>query len=259
MNSTGKRIATAAVAAAMAAIWWVPAAAQKGRTSPDWPCVVTLRDFVPAPGQAGTPDAIRSDNGQPYRHGYGGVECTINGTTDATHYLWLWMRFTNNSARTLFFAGGAPAQGTTRTYTAFTSRATFEVKGFAEVAWNPADPTYTDFRPFRSRGTQSQFASGAFQFDGDSVGYSRSEFSSSVIVRPLDDCRWVIWFDPDQGPLPGEPEHTDTDGPLLNPRVMALSEGKNLTTLRGYYTMPFAATIEVTGMKRRADGSTCGS
>ena len=164
------------------------------KPTPPWPCQVTLRD------SAG--DKILSDNTGTYVNGVGGVDCTVASDPASTHYGWLALRFGNRSARWLSFPGQALDVDGRAGYDGFISRGTLEVKGLAQfVVWN-GDPSYVDILPFRANVSDRQFAASTGQFSGDSnfTGEPFSTGSSSVFVRPLDDCNWDVWSDPAAGP-----------------------------------------------------------
>ena len=111
--------------------------------TPDWRCRVVFRD-------AGS-DKIVSDVGASYTDGAGGVTCYIVNEPGATHNRWLFMSITGTRrtppARFVQFRGQT-FEGAS--YPDFANHGTFEVKGLANVVWNPDFPSFRDVMPFRA-------------------------------------------------------------------------------------------------------------
>lgn len=218
----------------MAALFVFPARSWAGKvtTPPPGACQVTLRDA------AG--DVIRSDNGQPYVNGVGGVVCTVDQDPTSVHYGWLNVQFSSTrSQRSILYLGQAADADGRAGYSGFNSRGTFEVKGMAKIQWNGiAD--YYDIAPFRANVEIGQFSG-----DSNFTGASTSTGSSSVFVKPHSDgCTWDVWSDPTAGPFASSlGESTPT---RYTPRVIELrqQQGPQWIT-KGYYAMPFGATVKL--------------
>lgn len=205
-----------------------------------WPCQVTLRD-------AGG-DVIISDGKGPYVNGQGGVSCTITADPNATKYGWLYLYFPRptKSTRAVLYLGQTRDADGGPGYNGFASRGSFEVKGLTQTAYNPGNPDFIDIRPFRANQSDRQFASGTGQFSGDSnfTGEQWSTGSSSVFVKPgADGCTWDFWFDPNAGPFSST--LGDSAPTRYAPRVIQLKEGTGYAQTRGYYAMPFGATVRI--------------
>lgn len=243
------RIWVLALTAAIVVVGWATDgwARQKTDPTPDWRCRVVLRD-------AGS-DKIRSDLGGSYTDGGGGVTCYIVNEPGATHHRWLFMSITGTRrippTRFVQFRGQT-FEGAS--YPDFANHGTFEVKGLANVVWNPALPTFRDVMPFRAylRHPVLPFAQGLGTVNGDSnfTGGDPSHPTSSVFVQPLDDCSWQITSHTTEEPdlfigLFGERAGTRT-----SPRVMRISEGSNKQAgTVGDFPMAFGATVTVIGNK----------
>lgn len=233
-------------------------AGQKPDPTPNWRCQIVFRDA------AG--DAIKSDTTpgssswpKPYRDGVDGVTCYV--VNDGHHDRWLYMIIEGSrrspSPRFLQFIGQEYPQeaGGNASYSTFRNGSTgsFEVKGLANVEWNPADPTRRDVMPFRALLSDTQFPYGA-RMDGDSntVGSYGFEPTSSVFVQPLDECSWQVTSYTTEEPelfigAFGERLYTRT-----SPRVMRITKntGKNLPqVVVGDFPMAFQATISIIGNK----------
>jgi hypothetical protein len=235
----------AALVAGLVALIAVGLSAAKPQPEPR--CSVQFRDA------AG--DVIRSDGAGPYVDGVAGVDCHIQEPSG-----WLTLQFAQatkrapGSSRKIAYVGqlnGVASLGQlpgTASYTSFTDNSgTFEIK-FLETAVAPLD-----VMPFRARFGNSQFLNGFGQFDGDS-GYTGTPpaGTSGVFVTTVDACTWVATSYSTGVSLQtlshGENATTQTD-----PRVMVLHENaapiQPDTVLRGYFSIPFAATIRVIANK----------
>jgi hypothetical protein len=155
------------------------------------------------------------------------------------------------SSRSIVYVGqsnglaspGQPAG--TASYATFsnTGGGTFEIK-FLETAAAPLD-----VMPFRARLGSSQFLNGQGQFDGDS-GYTGTPpaGTSGLFITTVDACTWVATSYATGFPLQTL-SHGENGTTVTDPRVMVLHENaapiQPDTVLRGYFSMPFAATVRI--------------
>ena len=232
---------TAAVMLGDASAAW---ARQKADPTPDLRCRVVFRD-------AGG-DKIQSDLGGTYTDGVGGVTCYVVNEPGATHDRWLFMSITGTrrTAPTRFVQfRGQTFEGAS--YSDFANHGTFEVKGLASIAWNPAPPTSRDVMPFRAylRHPELPFAQGLGTVNGDSnfTGGDPSYPTSSVFVQPIDACSWQITSYTTEEPNLFVSSFGERAGTRTTPRVMRISEGSNKQAgTVGDFPMPFQATVTIT-------------
>ena len=212
--------------------------AQKGGSTPppNWPCVITFHQSVADAGGALVSAVIQGDGAGAYVDGQSGVSCYIDQNSSSSHYGYLFVNAARTSPRYFLFPGQLASLTYTRQgYDTFENRQPgyFEITQIRTVSFNAADATQQTARR-RVRigvGYHLDFDGGEFWGNSDATD-TLTKNTESAWVTPLNACSWdVSWH-----PAPGA--------------VLALREGSSKSRVRtADFSMPFAATVTVTGVK----------
>lgn len=205
-----------------------------------WSCSVTMRN--------GAGDVVTSDGKGDYINGQAGVSCSLRASDN-----WLNLDFATTGKRgtppdrSLVVKGQSTTGGS---YSPITTGTSFAIKFLkANVAH--------DVLPWRLQVRGPAYVGAFEQFSGDSAynaGPAVAGTSSLYITPSGDGCSWEATSNPALGLqtlAQGENATTQTPDNISapGPRVALLTEGarpgESGAVVRGYFSMPFSATIRV--------------
>lgn len=239
-------VTCATVALAAASLAGQTVSAQKNpASSPNWPCVITFDSVLSYTNADGTVQAIdtavQGDGKGPYVHGKDGAQCYVNEGSTSGNYGNLFVNVDRSSARYFVFPGQTAITASPRTaYSTFQNRQ----PGYFEITKLDTAVGGTFRRRVRiGVGGSSQFDSGEMWGDSLSTDPLVAGSSSAWVTSMDGGCSWKLaWY-------PSAPLET-AESAYVSPRVLALREGPSRARTRtADFSMPFSATVTVTGVK----------